>query len=501
MKALTALTMGKKSASVSRMTPIPAPEPQSDVLFEMFQGVLGSVHLGRLLRGHDAGRLVTLRRLRGPASVDLAAAADLARSIAHPKLAKVLGLIEEPSATYLVSEHISGVTLFELGRAASNRQLPVLPNVAVRIILDALTAADAAEQLLDETLSARAVRTVYPECIWIADFGETFVSEVLIAPLLARTGKGPETPLSEAEAGAADVRAAALELVRMACAGLSAEDPLNTDLSNLPDELQEVLIRALGHGALVGYANPAEFIQALSRLDESLIATEDQVGQELRRLMGTVLTVRRQKLDMLERSSVPNHSQDQGDETKFFRLATKTEQRVTARPPPDGAKAAPTPTPAPAAPASTRTPTPAAPMYGSTPSTRPEPMDEPTLLFKRNESGGTQANWVGAPPPAGAAGPASQSALDQTNVETFVRERLERNEITQMSRARESAAAALAPATGKRAGSLVWAALAVIVGLTGVRMAWLVQRDHSSPAAVLHGDTEALRRTLAKLLH
>jgi len=203
---------------------------------------------------------------------------------------------------------------------------------------------------------------------------------------------------------------------------------------------------------------------------------------------------------MLERSSVPNHSQDQGDETKFFRLATKTEQRVTARPPPDGAKAAPTPTPAPAAPPSTRTPIPAAPMYGSTPSTRPEPMDEPTLLFKRNESGGTQANWVGAPTP-GAVGPASQSALDQANVETFVRERLERNEITQMSRARESAAAALAPATRKRPGSLVWAALAVIVGLAGVRMAWLVQRDHSSPAAVLHGDTEALRRTLAKLLH
>jgi len=338
MKALTALTMGKHSAPLSRPSPV-AREPQSDVLFEMFNGALGSVHLARLLKGPDAGRLVTLRKLPLTQSEALTAAVDLARSVAHPKLIKVLGVVEEQNARYLASEHISGVTLFELGRTASNRQLPVLPSVAVRIILDALSAAEAARGLLTETLHSSVVRCLYPECLWIADFGETFLAEVLVAPLL---GRKPSDASDTTKAGSlnADVRSAALELVRMVCAGLSPDDPLETDLSLLPEELQEALLPALGHGSMVGYASPQDFRAALSALDESLIASEDQVAAELRRLMGTVLTVRRQKLDMLERGASAEEPEDQGDETKFFRLALKTEQRVTARPPPDGESAA-----------------------------------------------------------------------------------------------------------------------------------------------------------------
>ncbi|MET0790378.1 MAG: hypothetical protein ABW061_02555 [Polyangiaceae bacterium] len=475
MKALTALTMGKKPApsSVSRLTPLPAPDPQSDILFEMFQGSLGSVHLGRLLKGHDAGRLVTLRKLRGPASVDLAAAADLARSIAHPKFVKVLGVVEERGSTYLVSENISGVTLFELGRAATNRQLPVQVSVAVRIILDALTAAAEAQQLLAETLSAHAIRCVYPECVWVADFGETMVSEVMVAPLLAATGRVPEAPLSESQALAADVRVAALELVRMACAGLSPEDPLNTDLSSLPGDLQDVLIRALASSD--GYASPTDFIEALSGLDESLIASEDQVGQELKRLMGNVLTVRRQKLAMLERSSLLTHPEEQSDETKFFRVASKadkTEERATARPPSDELNPASVPTPIAPAPSDTDTYTPTPAVVGPSTSVmkRSEPPEEPTRLFKRQKSGS----------------PVDALALEE-------------GEATQVSRARASAASLLAPAPRARRGSWVLVAVALVVALAGVRLTWLSHRYHASPASVWHSDVQAVQRLVAKL--
>src|SRR3954468_18845471 len=109
MKALTALTLrkpGAPPAAAPRATPLPreaAPplarvaqrEAQTDVLFEMFNGALGSVHLARLLKGNDAGRLVTLRKLPAACPEELTVAADLARSVAHPKLIKVLGIIEE----------------------------------------------------------------------------------------------------------------------------------------------------------------------------------------------------------------------------------------------------------------------------------------------------------------------------------------------------------------------------------------------------------------------
>lgn len=492
MKALTALTLGKKAAPVSRMTPIPTPAaPQSDVLFEMFHGVLGGVHLGRLLRGRDAGRLVALRKLLGEPSQELAVAVDLARSIAHPRLAKVLGIIEEPGATYLVSEYIPGVTLFELGRTASNRQLPVSPQVAVRILLDALTAADAAQQLLAQTVGALAVRCIYPESIWIAEFGETFLSEVLVAPLLPRSGKGHDPVLSATKTGAADVRAAALELIRMTCAGLSADDPTSTDISGLPEELQDVLLRALGHGSLVGYASTAEFGAALSGFDETWIASDAVVGQELQRLMGTVLTVRRQKLEMLERHAVPDHSEDQGDETKFFRVAVKTEQRDTTRPPPDGAKDQTA--------LGTRTPLPT-PDEALTPFPTPEALDEPTLLFRR-EDGSARTDWFGAPSAPDEPASAAKPSVVVSSAETSVEAPSSRNEATQLSLARRSEQARGGVVAKSRGRALLLYALGLLVMIAGARLLSVAHRDHSSLGAAWESDASALRKTLSELAH
>lgn len=516
MKALTALTMRKQGvppsvgakaslesaaslaapaapapmAPVARLTPVPR-EPQSDVLFEMFNGSLGSVHLARLLRGHDAGRLVTLRKLPMVRSEELTAAADLARSVAHPKLAKVLGIIEEQNARYLASEHISGVTLFELGRTASNRQLPVLPSVAVRIVMDALNAAEAARSLLTETLRAPAARAVYPECIWIADFGETFLAEVLVAPLL---GRKPSEGADASEAGilAEDMRSAALELTRMVCAGLSPDNPAETDLSHLPDELQEVLLPALGYGSMVGYSSPQEFLDALSTLSDNLFASEQQVAEELQRLMGTVLNVRRQKLDMLERGAASMEvDEERSDETKFFRVAVKTEQRVTARPPPNSL-------PTPVAPAY-RPPSPAAgvaaelaysPPSGRQPIVDPavqEQSDEPTMLFRRNEDGSGRSNVFGGTPIADEA-VADAPSLFQTAVH-------KRQSYAAMLEREETAPPpAVQP---RRTGRVVLALVAVVLVAAGLRLSWLMHREHASLSAVLHEQVHALS-SLAK---
>jgi len=517
-------------------------EPQCDVLFEVFSGSLGSVHLGRLLKGHDAGRLVALRKLAGAPSAELASAADLGRSIAHPKLAKVLGVIRERDAAYIASEYISGVTLFELGRAVVGRNPPVEPAVAVRIILDALKAGHAAQRLLKEAMGMRSVRCLYPECIWIADFGETFLSEVLVAPLLA-----PKEAV-EASAAAADVRSAALELMRLACGALAADDPLTTDLSSLPEELQEVLARALGDHGVSGFASLEEFITALGQLDPSLIASEDQVGLELRRFMATVLNVRRQKLDMLERGSAQTDEEDEGDETKFFRAAVvKTESRDTTRPPPSlggpglakaasvpsgaikpmainsvtASKPAPKPTPAPANQAIPLGPdglpdTPsmaemrAAKRVGlDVPAiTRSEPPDEPTVIFRRGKADANAAPAWAAELQLEAGDPDTGTNLE-TTLESFVRTKTPRqptpseaDSLAEQTNVDPSEPVSVLPrrqAATRGTSRAVFVVIALLTLAAAARVAWVVQHDHSP--AVTHWDLRSVGHNLSKLWH
>jgi len=488
MKALTALTLrkpGSSPASVSRMTPVPR-DPQSDVLFEMFNGALGSVHLARLLKGNDAGRLVTLRKLPAACSEEVIAAADLARSVAHPKLVKVLGVIEEQNARYLASEHIFGVTLFELGRAASNRQMPVAPAVAVRIMIDALSAVAIARRLLTDTLHAPVTRGVFPECIWIADFGETFLAEVLVAPQLGRRGSDGLVH-SEATLLTDDVRSAALELTRMVCAGLSPKAPAETDISQLPIELQAALMPALGYRAVTPYAAPQEFLDALSSLDESLIATEWQVAEELQRIMGTVLNVRRQKLDMLERSSSAELHEDQGDETKFFRVAVKTEQRVTARPPPSDSSGPPLSAPSAGM-------LPAAPLVGPDASlVAPDQQDEPTMLFRRAEEAPAESSGPSGPPPTAESHPKSDPPLTPSLFQSAVHKR--QSIAAQLARDSQAApeAPAPAPAAGQdRKGPLLLALVGGVLLLAALRLGWLMHRDHVSLNTAWHEQTRAL---------
>jgi len=74
----------------------------------------------------------------------------------------------------------------------------------------------------------------------------------------------------------------------------------------------------------------AELADALLESEADLVATNEEVSQEIRRVMGSVLDIRRQKLAMIEREALQERSEE--DETKFFR-AVAAPQLETARPP------------------------------------------------------------------------------------------------------------------------------------------------------------------------
>jgi hypothetical protein len=291
---------------------------QCEVLFELSQGA-GSAQLGRLLKGHDAGRLVSLRPITAAPVSELSPRVDLARSIAHPSLAKLLGIVQAGDKFYLASEYIPGVTLAELTRAVMSRRKPLAPAVALRIVVDALNAALVGQELLRLAAGEPAGNHLHPEHIHIAAYGETLLSEVGVVCYLR-----PET----CSDGHTDLRTAATELCRLITA--SDETASLVDRAEIPEGLCRTLQRArlpLSAGAPGVHA----FIDELSRSGVPL-ASEAEVRDELARLVGATLDTRRGKLEILERGAA---QQDSEESTQFFRAAelAGTDYLDTARPP------------------------------------------------------------------------------------------------------------------------------------------------------------------------
>ena len=316
------------SGAPSAFATLPAPAlAKCEALFELFRGAAGSVHLGRLCGGNNATQLVAMRRLANLPTRELESAMAIAQGVRHPRLTKILGTYRHEDAWYIASEYASGVTLFELGQAAVRQRTPVAAPVAVRIVLDALTVTAEAEQLLGASVGA--ARCLYPESIWISDSGRLFLSELLVAPVLARTTTGASYVAVTAgmSASASDVRAAAVELARLACARLMNGNPASWHTRELPSELSELLARAITGGE--GTETPAAFASALSALDPQLVASREAVQAELERVMGAERLRRREQLEALHEPTADS------DTTRVFRAAP-------ALAPPDFAKAATT---------------------------------------------------------------------------------------------------------------------------------------------------------------
>jgi hypothetical protein len=300
------------------------PRAQCEVLFELSQGA-GSAQLGRLLKGHDAGRLVSLRHITAPVS-ELSARVDVARSIAHPSLAKLLGIVQAGDKFYLASEYIPGATLAELSRAVVARRRPLALPVALRIVVDALNAAIVGQELLRLAAGEPAGNHLHPEHIHIAAYGETLLSEVGVACYLQ-----PQTWTD----GQTDLRTAATELCRLITA---SDEPRGlVDRATLPENLYRTLQRAMSP-LPVEAPGVRAFVDELSQSGVPL-ASEAEVCDELSRLVGTTLDARRGKLEMLERGAA---QQDSEESTQFFRAAelAGTDSLDTARPPAESSPSA-----------------------------------------------------------------------------------------------------------------------------------------------------------------
>src|SRR6187551_2369630 len=235
-----------------------------------------------MLRGDDAGRFVLLREVAESAVAALASDVDMARSIAHPKLLKLLGVLRSEGDAYLASEYVPGVALTELRDAVRKTSVPIRASVAARIVRDALDASLVASKLLKDAAGIDAVNAFHPDAIWIAEFGETMLS--LVAPEQTGGSIAPSSVGTDSAVG----------LIMQLATGVSPTQVLAEGVaSHFPAALAEALSSALARAARSRAAGEAALLEGLNALPPALLATDEQVKLELQRIVPGALLLRR----------------------------------------------------------------------------------------------------------------------------------------------------------------------------------------------------------------
>ena len=153
-------------------------------------GAIGSLWLGRLARGSEIGRLVTVRRIPlewlEPADIERArlAAGAYAR-LKNPSLVKLLEVTQAGQELICVSEYLAGVRLSDLQRFLVETESPMPTRVAVRLVLETAKAALLAHRLMSRLGVLTSQRVVFSDGVLIALFGETLLTDVgVLASLL-----------------------------------------------------------------------------------------------------------------------------------------------------------------------------------------------------------------------------------------------------------------------------------------------------------------------------
>jgi hypothetical protein len=271
--------------------------PRCQVLFPMFGSPRGNVSLGRIGSGLEVGRIVVLREVPEETLLRVAPAIERAKSLTHPHLLKVLGIVSDDVRSYIASEYILGVSLSELLAQARARQRGMETGAAVRVIIDALRAAASARKLLLEA-GAPPVRLLRGECVWLVDYGGTLLAEAGVSALLT-AGAAPTIQDDPRDPEARDMMSAAVELYQLASGRLMTGDLTRAVRLHLPSRLANLLEGVFTWVPSERFDGVDGLANALEGLPPALSGSESLVASELRRLCAELLDERRSKLATL----------------------------------------------------------------------------------------------------------------------------------------------------------------------------------------------------------
>lgn len=312
------------------------------MVVDLFSGPMGSCRLGYVKSGADAGRTVLLREVSPQSLRFLGRRLRKASEIAHSNLVKLLGTVEVDGHIQIASEYIAGVSLLELRAAAAEKRERLEPAIATRIISTALDAAKSAHALC-QAKGFELTRSIFSDTVWVAEFGETMLTDVGVADLLV-SGKGASavpTHLVGSGTGSHDVYAAGSELYEL-LTGKPFHGGIPSFEPSTPLPVSAIVSRALAFDEKRRFSSISEMTEAFAQLPRELVAHEDLVTASVERVMKATLKLRRAKLAMLERTL---GSQDDGESTRCYSVASlrSGSRSDTVRPPPESHSDQPSP--------------------------------------------------------------------------------------------------------------------------------------------------------------
>jgi serine/threonine-protein kinase len=155
---------------------------------------MGTVHLGRLVSSAGFSRTVAIKRLHPELASDpsvrekFANEARIAARVAHANVVAMLDVVSDDDELLLIMEYVHGVTLSALVSSARKRGDKAPPEVAARVIADALHGLHAAHEATDTNGAPLRLihRDVSPQNILVGADGVTRVVDFGIAKALSR---------------------------------------------------------------------------------------------------------------------------------------------------------------------------------------------------------------------------------------------------------------------------------------------------------------------------
>jgi len=167
-----------------------------ELLCPIASGGMASVWLARLKAKRGFEKLFAVKTIKTELVADprfqemFLDEARLASRIEHPNVAQILDLGEKDEILYTVMEWVDGESLAKIHRTARERQTPIPPGVALRIMADVLAGLQAAHECRDEKGNVLGVvhRDVSPQNILLSSAGAVKVIDFGVAKAKNRIG-------------------------------------------------------------------------------------------------------------------------------------------------------------------------------------------------------------------------------------------------------------------------------------------------------------------------
>ncbi len=303
------------------------PPAQALVRYEKHLSVasIGSIWLGRLLNGSDAGRVVVLRRISKQwlSSKDaewVLYGADAYAKVRHPSLVKLLGVLDQDDDLITISEHLEGVRLVDLQRTVFDDGVPIPATVAVRLVLDAARATWKAHRLAADVGLFPSERLFMPEGVHITSYGAALLTEVGVLSALAKCVIPRTVPevlgqLSPEELGARNAQAGSPEVFSLGVvlwellanrwlfsrdsdsqthqelllAQIPSLDQIERFGMPVPDAIVSLIRKATERAPTQRFSSVNDLVLALEQLPAHFVATEQQVSEVLHQRAAALL--------------------------------------------------------------------------------------------------------------------------------------------------------------------------------------------------------------------